>query len=144
MPNRTIRSMVESQTVICASAQSTVSDTARQMKQSGVGTVMVVDNERLVGIFTERDALFRVLAEGRNAKSTLIADVMTSNPLTIGPDKPFGHALHIMYEGGFRHVPVVENGRPIGMVSARDALSPEMQIFESELRFREEIAELLA
>ncbi|MBK9311659.1 MAG: CBS domain-containing protein [Rhodocyclaceae bacterium] len=144
MPNRTIRSMVESQTVICASAQSTVSDTARQMKQSGVGTVMVVDNERLVGIFTERDALFRVLAEGRNAKSTLIADVMTSNPLTIGPDKPFGHALHIMYEGGFRHVPVVENGWPIGMVSARDALSPEMQIFESELRFREEIAELLA
>jgi len=136
--------MVESQTVICASAQSTVSDTARQMKQSGVGTVMVVDNERLVGIFTERDALFRVLAEGRNAKSTLIADVMTSNPLTIGPDKPFGHALHIMYEGGFRHVPVVENGWPIGMVSARDALSPEMQIFESELRFREEIAELLA
>ncbi len=144
MSNRTIRSMVESQTVICASAQSTVSDTARQMKQSGVGTVMVVDNERLVGIFTERDALFRVLAEGRNAKSTLIADVMTSNPLTIGPDKPFGHALHIMYEGGFRHVPVVENGWPIGMVSARDALSPEMQIFESELRFREEIAELLA
>ena len=144
MPNRTIRSMVESQTVICASAQSTVSDTARQMKQSGVGTVMVVDNERLVGIFTERDALFRGLAEGRNAKSTLIADVMTSNPLTIGPDKPFGHALHIMYEGGFRHVPVVENGWPIGMVSARDALSPEMQIFESELRFREEIAELLA
>ena len=49
-----------------------------------------------------------------------------------------------MYEGGFRHVPVVENGWPIGMVSARDALSPEMQIFESELRFREEIAELLA
>lgn len=74
---------------------------------------MVVDNQRLVGIFTERDALFRVLAEGRNAKLTLIADVMTSNPLTIGPRSRW----HTRYtnQGGFRHVPVVENGRPIGM-----------------------------
>ena len=140
MPNRTIRSMVESQTVICASAQSTVSDTARQMKQSGVGTVMVVDNERLVGIFTERDALFRVLAEGRNAKSTLIADVMTSNPLTIGPDKPFGHALHIMYEGGFRHVPVVDgNGAPLGMVSARDALGQDIVELERDMKHLEDL-----
>ena len=144
MPHRTIRSMVEQQTVICAVAQSTVAEAAHQMKQSGVGTVMVVEQEKLVGIFTERDALFRVLAEGRDAKATRVADVMTRNTQVINTDKPFGHALHMMYEGGYRHVPVVENGRPIGMVSARNALAPERQRFESELRFREEIAELLA
>ncbi len=144
MPHRTIRSMVENQTLICASAHSTVAEVARQMKQSGVGTVMVVDKDQLVGIFTERDALFRVLAEGRDAKSTRLTEVMTADPQTIHPDKPFGHALHMMYEGGYRHVPVVENGCPVGMVSARDALAPEMQVFESELRFRQEIAELLA
>lgn len=144
MSHRTIRSMVENQTVIRAAAQSTVAEAARQMKQAAVGTVMVVENEQLVGLFTERDALYRVVAEGRDASATPLADVMTTNIQTIHPDKPFGHALHMMYEGGYRHVPVVENGWPVGMVSARDALAPEMRIFESELRFREQITELLA
>jgi signal-transduction protein with cAMP-binding, CBS, and nucleotidyltransferase domain len=136
--------MVAKQTIVCASAQSTVADAARQMQQAAVGTVMVVEKDQLVGIFTERDALFRVLAEGRDAESTRLSEVMTANPQTIHPDKLFGQALHMMHEAGYRHVPVVENGWPIGMISARDALVPEMQIFESEVRFREEIAELLA
>lgn len=143
MPHRAIRSIVENQNVICSSAQITVAEAARQMKQAKVGAIMVVEQERLVGIFTERDALFRVLAEGRDAKSTILAEVMTVAPQSIAPDKPFGHALHMMYEGGFRHVPVVENGWPIGMVSARDALGPEMQMFESELLQREQITEIL-
>ena len=104
---------------------------------------MVVEGGRLVGIFTERDALFGVIAEGRDPRSTRLGEVMTRDPQTIGPDKPLGHALHMMYEGGFRHVPVVENGRPLGMVSARDALGPELREFESELVQREHIREIL-
>jgi signal-transduction protein with cAMP-binding, CBS, and nucleotidyltransferase domain len=68
---------------------------------------------------------------------------MTPRPQTIHPDKPFGHALHLMLEGGFRHVPVVEDGRPMGMVSACDALGPELEQFVSELRDREHIGEIL-
>ena len=68
---------------------------------------------------------------------------MTKKPRTIDPDRPIGHALHMMYEGGFRHVPVVENGRPVGMVSARDALGPELAEFQSELADREHIGEIL-
>jgi CBS domain-containing protein len=136
--------MIGSQTVVSTTPETTVADAARLMKQSGVGTMLVVEKEQLVGIFTERDALISVVAAGRDAKSTRLAEVMTRNPQTIHPDKPFGHALHMMYEAGYRHVPVVEDGRLIGMVSARDALLPEMQLFESELRFREEITELLA
>ena len=68
---------------------------------------------------------------------------MTPDPQSIHPDKAFGHAMLMMYEGGFRHVPVVENGRPLGVVSARDALGPELQAFESEISNREHIREIL-
>ena len=87
--------------------------------------------------------LFRVVAEGRDPAGTRIAEVMTANPRTITPDRPFGHALHLMYEGGFRHVPVVDNGRPLGVVSSRDALGPELKQFVADLDTRTHIAEIL-
>lgn len=69
---------------------------------------------------------------------------MTPDPVSVGPDKPFGHALHLMFEGGFRHMPVVDrHHRPIGIVSARDALGLEILHFRSELQLREDIAEIL-
>jgi CBS domain-containing protein len=144
MPQRSVRVVIEKQRILTAAASTTVAEAARMMKRSDVGAIMVVeDGGHLVGIFTERDVLYRVVAEGRNAKTTRLADVMTSAPRTIHPDKPFGHALLMMYESGFRHVPVVEKDRPIGMVAARDALGPELQEFESELKRRERIGEIL-
>jgi len=143
MPHRTIRDLIGNQTILTASAETNVNEAAGLMKRTNVGAIMVVESGRLVGIFTERDALFRVIAEGREPHATRIAEVMTRNPQTIDPDKPLGHALHMMYEGGFRHVPVVENGRPLGIVSARDALGPELDAFESELVQREHIREIL-
>jgi len=82
-----------------------------------------------------------VLARGIDPDRMLIAEVMTSKVMTISPDRPLGHALHMMFEGGFRHVPVVEEGRAVGIVSARDALGAELVEFEGELRYRDEIAE---
>jgi CBS domain-containing protein len=143
MPQRPIRKIIENQRLFTLSAHTAISDAARRMKQSNIGAAPVVEDGRLVGIFTERDALFRVLAEGRDPQATQVAEVMTRNPQTIHPDKPFGHALHMMYEGGFRHVPVVARGRPVGMVSARDALGPELREFESQLSDREHIGEIL-
>ncbi len=144
MPERPIRTIIKGQQILTAPATTTVVEAARMMKKNAVGAVMVVEEAgRLVGIFTERDALYRVVAEGRNPKAMHLADVMTRAPRTIGPDKPFGHALHMMYESGFRHVPVVERGRPVGMVSARDALGPELQQFAAELQQREGIGEIL-
>ncbi|SRR5258708_6719864 len=144
MPQRPIRSMIARQKILTAADEVTIAEAARLMKKTMVGAVMVVGGDgRLAGIFTERDALFRVLAEGRDPKVTRLADVMTPHPQTIAPDKPFGHALLMMYDGGFRHVPVVENGKPIGMVSARDALGPELEEFESEMQRRTRIGEIL-
>jgi CBS domain-containing protein len=144
MTHRTIRSIIEQQDLVTAPGDTTIIDASRLMKESSVGALMVVEEGKLAGVFTERDALFRVIAEGRDVQSTQVADVMTRNPQTIHPDKPFGDALHVMYEGGFRHVPVVEDGRPVGMISARDALGPELEDFVYELLRQNQAEDILA
>lgn len=141
--DRPIRSIIEDQKPVTASADITVAAAARLMKEQHIGAILVTRKGRLAGIFTERDALFRVIAEGRDPDKTRVGEVMTVNPRTISPERPFGHALHLMYEGGFRHVPVVDNGRPVGVVSARDALGPDLQQFIADLDKRTHIGEIL-
>ena len=141
---RTIRMIIEDQEPLTASAQMTVSEAARLMKQNHCGAVMVVEDAKLVGIFTERDALFKVSAEGRDAQTTRLSEVMTCTPHTIHPDRSFAEALHLMHVNGFRHVPVVEDGRPIGMVSARDALGRELEDFVYEWIRQERVNDILA
>src|SRR5688572_22125682 len=143
MSHRPISSIIENRKVLTAQSNFSVAHAARLMREQKVGALLVCEEGRLVGIFTERDALFRVTAEERDPQATLLAEVMTRDPQTISPDKPLGHALHMMFEGGFRNVPVVENGQPIGMVSARDALGPELKAFVAEMDQREHIAEIL-
>lgn len=144
MPTRKIGEVVKGQKILTTNAETTVVDAARKMADMRVGAIMVVEDGRLTGIFTERDVLVRVIAAGRDAAQTRLNEVMTHDPQAITPDKPLGHAMHVMYEGGFRHVPVVDgNGKPIGMISARDALGLEMVAFEEELEQRELITELL-
>jgi len=140
---RPVRSIIEDQKPVTAPAGITVAAAAQLMKEHRIGAILVIEDGRLAGIFTERDALFRVIAEGRDPASTRVGEVMTANPRTIAPDRPFGHALHLMYEGGFRHVPVVDGGRPLGVVSARDALGPDLQQFIADLDKRTHIGEIL-
>ncbi len=134
-----IRNVMEQKKVLTAPSDTSVWDAAKLMAKKKVSAVMVVEDKRLVGIFTERDAVFRVIAKDLDAKITRIADVMTTAPKTVAPDESFGYALILMQENGFRHVPVVENGEPIGIVSARNALDPELEEFESEARRRKQI-----
>jgi CBS domain-containing protein len=143
MRHRLARDVIAERKPITVHGGTTVAAAARLMKKHHVGALMVVEGERLTGIFTERDVVFGVLAEERDASTTRVSDVMTANPRTITPDRPFGHALHLMHEGGFRHVPVVEGGAPLGVVSARDALGPELEAFVAELDKREHIFEVL-
>lgn len=137
MPIRSLRSIVAGQTPVTVSGATTVADAARMMKRSNVGALLVVERSRLVGIFTERDALFRVLAEGRSPALTRVEDVMTAQPQTIHPDEPFVRALRTMHEGKFRHLPVVEFERPLGMVSVRDALDEDLDELRLDLAQRE-------
>ena len=144
MSIRTIRSIIEGQELLSAAANLPVADAARLMRAHKVGAIVVVDGERLAGIFTERDALFRVVAEGRDPHTTLVADVMTANPTTISADKPFARALELMHAGRFRHVPVVDNGRAIGIVSSRDAMGPELEEFMYTLLVEDQSRDVLA
>jgi CBS domain-containing protein len=143
MSNRLIRDVIASRKAYTTSSQTSIADAARLMKQHAIGALLIVDEGKLVGICTERDVVFRVVAADKDPKSTLVASAMTRKPRTLESSRPLGHALHIMYEGGFRHVPVVEHGKPIGMVSARDALGPELAQFQEELGEREHIGEIL-
>jgi CBS domain-containing protein len=144
MSGRTIRSIIEGQELITAPQSMPVGEAARLMKSHNVGAILVVEGDQLVGVFTERDALFRVVAEGRDSNATQLGAVMTRNPRTIEADSLFTLALQIMYEGGFRNVPVVENGRPVGLVSARDALGPELKDFVFEMLRHEQTTDVLA
>lgn len=139
MFNQRIRNVMERAKLLIAPPETSVSTAAKLMAKKNVGAVMVVENERLVGIFTERDAVFRVIAKGRDSQTTLLADVMTTAPRTVDPEKSFGYALLMMHENGFRHVPVIENGKPIGIVSSRNALDPEMEDFVAEAQRRKHI-----
>jgi CBS domain-containing protein len=141
--DRPVRAVIEHQKPVTATSGLSVAEAAKKMRLHRVGALLVVDGEQLAGIFTERDALFRVIAEGRDPESTHLADVMTPNPRAIAPDRPFRHALHMMFEGNFRHVPVVEDGRLLGIISARDALGPDLQEFVSDLEVRTRIGEVL-
>lgn len=137
MFDQPIRNIMERQKFLIAAPENTVSDAARLMAAKNVGAVMVVKEECLVGIFTERDAVFRVIALGRDAKTTRLAEVMTKEPKTLDPAKSYGHALLLMQENGFRHIPVIENGRPIGIISSRNAMDPDLEEFTFEARRRE-------
>lgn len=144
MPSRRISQVIGNQNIVTAAASLSVLEAARIMAQAHVGSIMIIERERLVGIFTERDALNRVLAAGLDPDRTPLSAVMTASPQSVSADHLLGHALHQMFEGGFRHMPVVDNnGRPVGMVSSRDALGPEMVAFEAEIERRNDISELL-
>ena len=139
-----IRSILEPRKLVTAPPEATVTDAARLMKKGKVGALLVVKDGKLLGIFTERDALVRVLAARRDARLTRLADVMTPDPKTVAPDESFGYALLLMYENGFRHVPVVDEGRPVGVVSARHALDPDLEEFTAEAERRKAIRRKVA
>ena len=131
-----VRKVMRRRTLLRAAPQTFVSRAAKLMAAKDVGAILIVESDRLIGIFTERDVLVRVVARGLDPQATRLADVMTRKPQTVGPDKPFGYALLVMHEKGFRHLPVVEDGKLIGIVSSRSALDPELEEFAFEVNRR--------
>ena len=138
---QTVRTLMDPRKLILVPGSMTVREAAKLMKSKRYGAVLVTEGDDLLGIFTERDAIFRVIAVGLDPETTPLADVMTKEPKTITPDKTFGHAMLMMHEGGFRHVPVVEDGKLVGMVSSRNALDPDLEEFVFEEHRRKRLLE---
>ena len=141
MFDKPVRSVMQRRKILKAAPETLVSKAASLMAAKNVGAIMVIENDHLVGIFTERDVVFRVVARGLDAQATRLADVMTRAPHTVDPDKPFGYALLMMQEKGFRHLPVIQDGKPIGIVSSRSAMDPELEEFVSEAERRKHFEE---
>lgn len=140
MSKRNIGDVVAGRTLVSAEKQMTVREGCRLMTEKTIGALLILEDQKILGIFTERDALNKVLSAGLDPDKTTLAEVMVPKPQTITPDKPLAYALYMMSEGGFRHVPVVdEDGAPIGMVSARDALGQDLVELERELKHQEEL-----
>ena len=92
----------------------------RTMAAEKIGALVVMDGERLIGIFTERDALNKVLAAGLDPVSTKVSEVMTKDPYCIPPTTTVGEAMQLVTQRRFRHLPIVENGKVLAVVSSRD------------------------
>jgi CBS domain-containing protein len=111
----------------------TVKSACRQMSERRAGSVLVTDDEgALVGIFTGRDAVCGVLAKGRDPAKTTLRQVMTPNPVTMSPDKTAIDALRLMWDGGFRHIPLVLEDKLFGVVSRGDFKGDEHGRLEEE------------
>ena len=139
MFNDPVKSVMRRRNLLTVAPGISVAEAARRMAKKKVGAVIVVENKRLIGIFTERDITFRVVARGLEPAETRVQDAMTHSPHTIDADESFGYALLIMHEKGFRHLPVIERGKLVGIVSARSALDPELEEFVSESQRREHL-----
>jgi CBS domain-containing protein len=98
----------------------TVQDAVQVMNRHKVGSVVIMDGDRLVGIFTERDVLYRVVAAGLLPTATPVTQVMTPNPKVISPETTVEEALTLISEKRCRHLPVIDQGRMIGLISQGD------------------------
>ena len=144
MPYRPIREVIGQRPFPTVSASSTIRNSSIIMREMKSSAVLVVENGTLLGIVTERDIVFRVVSLGLDPAATSVESIMTTSVQTIHEDKPFGHALHLMYEGGFRHMPVVDDsGTPGGLLAAHDALDIDGLQLGHDLVRREEISVIL-
>ena len=148
MPQRPVRSILRRRpgpALVTAQPDETVRAAAERMSANSCGSILVMEGEEyLLGIFTERDLLVRVVAAGLDPAVTRLRSVMTRDVETIGAEEPVWEAVRRMDEGGFRHLPVLDRNRLVGMMSIRDAIGREIEIFEQDCQEKEAIAEILA
>jgi CBS domain-containing protein len=113
--------------------QQTVLEVARLMVAHNIGAVPVMRDGRLVGIFSERDLLKRIVAEGRDPKTTRVGEVMTPDPLVVEPDERVEHCMIVMKQHNFRHLPVCQGERMVGIVSLRDIMLHDLEEKDEEI-----------
>ncbi len=118
----TIRDLISNRTIHYVQPNQTVFEAANYMVERNVGAVPVLDDAKLVGIFSERDIMRRVVTEGRDPLTTHIADVMTSNVRTVAPGASSEEAMCVMQTHGIRHLPVCDGRTLVGFLSLRDLL----------------------
>jgi CBS domain-containing protein len=137
---RKMSDIVKDKDPIALPPSATIREACQRMRDHRVGAVLVTDGDRrLLGIFTGRDAVHRVLAEGKSAAHTTLADVMTPDPDTIPTDKIAIEALRLMEDRRYRHLPIVDDGKVVGIVSRFDFSGIELDRLDEETGLWERI-----
>jgi CBS domain-containing protein len=126
--------LIKDQDTYQAELGHTVFETVRAMVDRNIGAVPVLHNGKLVGIFSERDLMRRVVAEARDPGCTCMAEVMTDDPLTISTQEDLETCMALMRRHGFHHLPVCHDGNLVGMVSLRDILLHDLDEKDDEVR----------
>ncbi len=117
-----LKNLTFQKTVIVGPRQS-VLEAAQKMNEAHVGSALVGSVDKMEGIITERDILYKVMGEKKNPAEVLVSSVMTPNPESLSENDSIAYALNLMSLGGYRHVPILRNGKPAGVVSVRAILS---------------------
>jgi CBS domain-containing protein len=129
-----IRELATLRPAICVPPTMTVRAAIDRMNHDGVGCVLVEDRGRLIGIFTERDVLTKIVGTSMDLERSTVDSLMTRDPEALSPDDRVSYALNKMSVGGFRHIPLVDDdGRPIGVVSMRNVVDYIVDLFGTEV-----------
>ena len=126
--------LIKDQETYEAELGNSVLQTVCAMVERNIGAVPVTHSGKLVGIFSERDLMRRVVAEGRDPAGTVLAEVMTDDPLTVSMNEDIESCMAMMRRHGFRHLPVCHEGQLVGMVSLRDILLHDLDEKDDEVR----------
>jgi len=137
MRGRIVPDIVSRQELTILSPERTVQEATVIMAERGISAVMISDDQGLIGIFTERDLVRRVVAPGKDPATTKLRDAMSTRPYTLHPHDTPSEALQRMRANGVRHLPVVHNGQIVGMVSIRDLFAVVLDQTENDLRQRD-------
>jgi CBS domain-containing protein len=137
MQRKIIPDVVHEQELTLLGERTSVREAVDLMAKRHIGAVMIASDEKLIGIFTERDLLKRVVAPGLDPARVVLGEVMTRNPDTLAPDDEVHNALDLMSRRGYRHLPVVDSGKVVGMVSVRDLYSAVLHEMEDEIHDRD-------
>ena len=105
---------------ITVNSSATAKAVAEKMKEENVGTVLVTDKGRLKGIVIDRQIITKIVAAGKDPAKVIVSEFMTESPVTVSPDMDIEEASRIIGEKGYRRIPVVENGKPVGIISVAD------------------------
>jgi CBS domain-containing protein len=136
---KTIGEIIEGHPLFHTPSTASVRDVARTMSEHKIGAIAVLDSGKLVGIFSERDVLTRIVAEGRDPNTTLIDTVMTRDLIVASPSDDINEALQKMHACNCRHLPVVQDGRLVGMISIRDLLQVDDDANRAKASFLREL-----
>ncbi|MBC7743850.1 MAG: CBS domain-containing protein [Flavobacterium sp.] len=117
----------KSKSIISINPENTVYDALKLMVDENVGAILVMNSEIFVGIFTERDYARKVILRGKASKETRVHEIMTPDPVTINPDFSIEDCMRLMTDRFIRHLPVIENGKLIGVISIGDLVKSIME-----------------